>query len=76
MVFFHSSFIHFLAINSKILCRYLNTFFIIQSARDLCPLTKLMDIIEYMNGQEQSRENPNEILQMHRLSLTFVIRMQ
>ena len=33
-------------------------FIIIQSDQDLCPLTKLMDTIEYMNGQEQSREDP------------------
>ena len=34
-------------------------FIIIQSDQDLCLLTKLMDTIEYMNGQEQSREDPD-----------------
>ena len=51
-------------------------FIIIQSTQDLCPLTKLMATIEYMNGQEQSREDPDETVRMHRLSLTFAIRMQ
>ena len=51
-------------------------FIIIQSDQDLCPLTKLMDTIKYMNGKEQSREDPYETLQMHRLILTFAIRMQ
>ena len=35
-----------------------------------------MDTIEYMNGQEQFREDPAEIVQMHRLVLTFTIRIQ
>ena len=35
-----------------------------------------MDIIENMNGQEQSREDPDETVWMHRLILTFTIRMQ
>ena len=35
-------------------------FIIIQSDQDLCPLTKLMDSIEYMNWQEQSRKEPDE----------------
>ena len=55
MVFALFSFIYFVAI-SKISCRYLNTI-IIQSDQDLTPLTKLMDTIEYISGQEQSRED-------------------
>ena len=50
-------------------------FIIILSDQDRCPL-KLMDTIEYMNRQEQSREDPDETVRMHRLSLTFAIRMQ
>ena len=51
---------------------------IIQSDRDLCPLTKLMITIEYtcMYGQKQSREDPDETVHMHKLILTVVIRMQ
>ena len=49
------------AINSKILRRYINT---------------LSDTIEYMNRQEQSREDPDETVRMHRLNLTFPIQMQ
>ena len=37
---------------------------------------KLTDTIEYMNRQGQSREDPDETMRMHRLSLTFAIRMQ
>ena len=56
MVFALFSFIYFVAISNKISCRYLNTI-IIQSDQDLTPLTKLMDTIEYISGQEQSRED-------------------
>ena len=48
-------------------------FIIIQSDQDLCRLTKLMYTIEYMNRQEQSREDPDETVRMHRLILTFAI---
>ena len=51
-------------------------FIIIQSDQDLCPLTKLMHTIEYINGQEQSREDPDKTVRMHRFILTFAIRMQ
>ena len=48
---------------------------IIQSDQDLYPL-KLTDTIEYKNKQEQSREESDETVRVHRLSLTFAIRMQ
>ena len=51
-------------------------FIIIQSDRVFCPLTKLMDTIEHMNGQQQSRKDPDETVRMHRLILTFAIRIQ
>ena len=46
-------------------------FIIIQSDQDLCPLTKcpltkLIDTIEYMNGQEQSRDDPDKTVIIHR----------
>ena len=51
-------------------------FIISQSDHAPCPLTKLMDTIEYMNGQEQSREDPDGTVQMKRLILSFAIWMQ
>ena len=51
-------------------------FIIIQSDQDLCLVTKLMNTIEYMNGQEQIREDPDETVRIHRLILTFTIRLQ
>ena len=53
-------------------------FIIIQFDQDLCPLTKLMNTIENtcMNGQKQSRKDPDETVWMHRLILRFVVRTQ
>ena len=51
-------------------------FIIIQSDQNLSPLTKLMKTIKYMNGHNQSREEPDETVRMHRLILTFAVRMQ
>ena len=39
-------------------------FIIIQSDQDLCPLTKLMDTIEYISSQEESREDSDETVWM------------
>ena len=30
--------------------------------QDLCPLIKLMDTVEYMNGLEQSRDDPRPFI--------------
>ena len=62
---FLSSFFYFLAINNKILRRSQH-FVIIQSDQDLCPLTNLMGTMKYINGQEQSREDPDQTVRMHR----------
>ena len=37
-------------------------------------VAKLIDTIEYMNGWEQSTEDPDETVQMHRLTFTFQIQ--
>ena len=39
--------------NKKILCRLSQHFIIIQSDQDLCPLTKLMNTMEYITGTIQ-----------------------
>ena len=72
MVYFSLFFILFFS-NNKILRRYLNT---LSSFSLNCRLTKLMDTIEYMNGQKQSRKDPDETVRMHTLILIFAIRMQ
>ena len=51
-------------------------FIIIQSDRVFCPLTKLMDTIEHMNEQQQPRKDSDKTVRMHRLILTFAIRIQ
>ena len=49
-------------------------FIIIWSDQNLCQVAKLIDTIEYMNGREQSTEDPDETVQMHRLTFTFQIQ--
>ena len=39
-------------------------FIIFQSDQDLCLLTKLMDTVEYMKRHQQSREDPDETVQI------------
>ena len=52
-------------------------FIIIQSDQDLCPLIKLMISIEYISGaHEKSREDPDEIVRVNRLILTFAFRLR
>ena len=55
MVFF-LFLLFFLEIKNKIQCitSLSEQFIIIQSDQYPCPLTKLMDTLEYINGQEQS----------------------
>ena len=68
-LFFLSVIFYFFAINSKILRRYLNTLLSFSLIRTFVHL-KLTDTIEYMNRREQSREDPDETVRMHRLNLT------
>ena len=72
-LFFFLSFFLF-AIN-KILHRSLNTLSSFSLIKTFVRL-KLTDTKEYMNTQEQSREDPDDTVRMHRLSLTIAIRMQ
>ena len=50
-------------------------FIFVQSDQDLRPLTKFIYTVEYISGPEQSREDPLETVRIHRLTLTFAIRM-
>ena len=71
ILFIFLFYIFFFGNNYNILRRNLNTLSSFSLIR-----TFVLVAIEYINGQEQSREDPNETVRMHRLILTFAIRMQ
>ena len=58
-LFYFFSFFFFFAINKKILHRYLNTSSSFSQIRTFVRLKK--DTIEYMNRQEQSREDQDRL---------------